>query len=75
MIVILSGACLMIISMITGGHFFGQKGIIWAIPLAEFLTYPILVSALLSYGIWMPWLDFLAFALITGVMLYSQQLI
>ena len=74
MIVILSGACVMIICMIVGGHFYGPKGIIWALPLGEFLTYPILVVTLLPYRIWMPWLDFIGFSLTIGVLLYSQHL-
>lgn len=75
MVVILSGAIIMIISMLIGGHYWGEKGILWAIPVGEALVYPLLAMAVLPYGIWMPWLDFIGFTFIFLVLVCSQHLV
>jgi O-antigen/teichoic acid export membrane protein len=63
MVVILSAAILMIGAIVFQGHFFGAKGVLWAIPTAELLNYPVLVACVRKYGVWLPYLDFAGFAM------------
>lgn len=61
MIVTFSAVILLIISMLVGGYYFGTKGVIWAVPVSELLSYPVLVMMVKRYGVWLPSLDIPSF--------------
>lgn len=71
MIVTLISAAILVLAIMIQGHYFGTAGVIWAIPVAELLSYPIIVIASYRYGTWLPWLDLSAFFIVTLMLLLS----
>ncbi len=68
MVFVFGGCILLLMSIFLGGYFFGILGVMWAIPLAELLNYPILILMIYRYGVWLPLLDlpiFIFIALVT----------
>jgi len=52
---------LQIVSMVIGGYFWGVPGFCVGIALTDFFSYPALVYLIRPYGVWLPFLDTLAF--------------
>jgi O-antigen/teichoic acid export membrane protein len=73
MIVTLCAALILILSIVVEGHFFGTKGVIWAIATAELLNYPILICAIYRYGTWLPWLDMTGFTIVLTTIFFGIQ--
>ena len=69
MLLIISVSIILVLSITVEGYLFGTKGVIWAIPTAEILNYPILIAAVRPYGVWFPFLDLSGFALTILVIL------
>ena len=59
----LSRAIFLLIPMIISGYFYGTFGLIIAIALSNLINYPVLVFNIRRYGVWLPLLDFFAFAI------------
>lgn len=74
MLIILATAVLLILCMYTGGYYYGTRGVIWAIPACELISYPLLILTVKKYNVWLPWLDLIAFLLIFCVMYVSGLL-
>lgn len=53
----------LLVCMLIGGGFFGVKGVIWALPVSELLSYPALVLMIRRYGVWLPLFDVTGFVL------------
>ncbi|NGX42182.1 MAG: Teichuronic acid biosynthesis protein TuaB [Chlamydiae bacterium] len=58
-----SHSLLLIIPMFIGGHYFAEKGLIFAIVFSHLFNYPVVIFNIRRYGVWFPVLDFSAFAL------------
>jgi O-antigen/teichoic acid export membrane protein len=71
MLLMISSSVIFIISLILGGHFYGTSGIIWAIPISEIITYPIVVWSIYRYGVWSPLLDLAGF-IVTIIIVYCS---
>lgn len=74
MLVIFVYAFTLIVCMLIGGYYFDAKGVIWAIPISELISYPILIATIKRYGVWLPGLD-LTGALVTIIVAYMVGLL
>lgn len=74
MLLIITYAILMIVCMFTGGYYFGNTGVIWALSACELLIYPIIILSIKRYGVWLPSLDLVGFLLTLVVMLIEGLL-
>jgi len=50
-----------ILGMGIGAYFWGVPGFVVGLALVDLLSYPYLVYLIRPYGVWLPWLDLLAF--------------
>lgn len=51
----------LILAMSIGYYFGGFTGLVIGVAIADLFSYPILVFLIYRYGVWLPWLDALAF--------------
>ena len=56
-------------AMITGGHYWGTRGLIMGIPVSYLLTYPVMALAVKRYGVWTPIMD-LSGLLLSAILIY-----
>lgn len=71
----ISRAVVTLTSMTVGGFAGGLKGILIGNIVGSLLEYPLLVMAVRTKGVWMPWLDLLAFASSIGAVALGRYLL
>lgn len=63
MIMMFSYALILLLCMLIGGYYFGTKGVIWALPVSELAGYPVLITLVKKYNVWLPYLDLAGLAI------------